>query len=105
LASQSFGFAVTGSHRILQAESSQGHPRGRIMNTTITATYVNGVLKPTEPLILPEGTEVELTMTTPPMPAPMTDDDPLEAVIGIGESGRTNGAEQHDHYIYGTPKR
>jgi hypothetical protein len=33
------------------------------------------------------------------------DADPLEGVIGIGDSGLTDGAEQHDHYIYGTPKR
>ena len=70
------------------------------MTTTITATYANGVLTPTKPLTLPEGAEVELTLTTP-----ATDDDPLEGVIGIGESGRTDGADQHDHYIYGTPKR
>jgi predicted DNA-binding antitoxin AbrB/MazE fold protein len=70
------------------------------MTQTIKATYENGVLKPKEPLALVEGTEVELTITTP------TDDqDPLAGVIGIGHSGRTDGAEQHDHYIYGTPKR
>jgi len=70
------------------------------MTTTIKATYVRGVLKPTKPLALAEGAEVELTMTTP-----AKDDDPLKAVIGIGASGRTDGADQHDHYIYGTPKR
>jgi hypothetical protein len=32
------------------------------------------------------------------------DYDPLEAVIGIGQ-GPADGADQHDHYIYGTPKR
>ena len=71
------------------------------MTTTIKATYVKGVLKPTKPLALAEGTEVKLTMTT----TPAKDDDPLEGVIGIGSSGRTDGADQHDHYIYGTPKR
>ena len=70
------------------------------MTMTIKATYVNGVLKPTKPLTVAEGTEVKLTMTTP-----AKDDDPLEGVIGIGSSGRTDGADQHDHYIYGTPKR
>jgi predicted DNA-binding antitoxin AbrB/MazE fold protein len=60
----------------------------------------NGVLKPKEPLVLAEGAEVQVTIV------PTNGDfDPLEAVIGIGESGRTDGAEQHDHYIYGTPKR
>jgi predicted DNA-binding antitoxin AbrB/MazE fold protein len=70
------------------------------MTRTIKATYENGVLKPKEPLALVEGSEVELTMTT------LTDHpDPLAAVIGIGDSGRKDGADQHDHYIYGTPKR
>jgi predicted DNA-binding antitoxin AbrB/MazE fold protein len=70
------------------------------MTRTVKATYEKGVLKPKEPLGLVEGSEVELTMTTP------TDDqDPLGGVIGIGDSGRKDGADQHDHYIYGTPKR
>jgi predicted DNA-binding antitoxin AbrB/MazE fold protein len=68
------------------------------MTTTIKATYVGGVLKPTKPLALAEGAEVELTLTT-------QDDDPLAGLIGVFSSGRTDGAEQHDHYLYGTPKR
>ena len=70
------------------------------MRLTIVAVYENGVLKPKQPLALVEGTEVRLNLST-------LDEnyDPLEAVIGIGESGRTDGADQHDHYIYGTPKR
>jgi predicted DNA-binding antitoxin AbrB/MazE fold protein len=69
------------------------------MTLTIHATYENGVLKPKEPLMLAEGTEVRVNLST-------LDEnyDPLEAVIGIGE-GPGDGADQHDHYIYGTPKR
>ncbi|GEM_PF-1500434 len=26
-------------------------------------------------------------------------------LVGIGESGLGDGAEEHDHYIYGTPKK
>jgi predicted DNA-binding antitoxin AbrB/MazE fold protein len=70
------------------------------MTLTIHATYENGVLKPIEPLALDEGAEVELIVMTP-----LPEDDPLDAVIGIGKSGRTDGAENHDHYIYGTPRR
>jgi len=66
------------------------------MTTTIKATYVNGVLKPTEPLALAEGTEVELTMTTP-----TENDDPLAGLIGVFSSGRTDGAANHDKYLYG----
>jgi predicted DNA-binding antitoxin AbrB/MazE fold protein len=70
------------------------------MSTIIKATYTDGVLKLREPLALDEGAEVELILKSP-----LPDDDPLDAVIGIGESGRTDGADNHDHYIYGTPKR
>jgi predicted DNA-binding antitoxin AbrB/MazE fold protein len=70
------------------------------MTFTIDAIYENGVLKPKEPLVLVEGTEVRVSLCTVD-----EDYDPLDAVIGIGESGRTDGADQHDHYIYGTPKR
>ena len=66
------------------------------MTTTVKATYVGGVLKPTKPLALAEGAEVELTMTTPVS----DEDDPLDAVIGIGQ-GPTDGADNHDKYIYG----
>ena len=70
------------------------------MTLTIKATYENGVLKPKEPLTLDEGTEVELIVH------PVDEEyDPLEAVIGIGASGRTDGADNHDHYIYGTRRR
>jgi predicted DNA-binding antitoxin AbrB/MazE fold protein len=66
------------------------------MAITIQATYENGVLKPKEPLALGEGAEVQLTIR------PVDKDiDPLDAVIGIGESGRTDGAANHDRYIYG----
>jgi predicted DNA-binding antitoxin AbrB/MazE fold protein len=70
------------------------------MTLTIQATYENGVLKLERPLTLTEGTKVHLTVT------PVDDqNDPLETVIGIGESGRSDGADNHDHYIYGTRRR
>jgi len=66
------------------------------MSTVVDAVYENGMLKLAQPLSLPEGMRVRVTIT----PADK-DYDPLEAVIGIGESGRTDGAEHHDQYIYG----
>jgi predicted DNA-binding antitoxin AbrB/MazE fold protein len=63
---------------------------------TIQATFENGAFKPEQPVALPEGTKVELQVN-PIDPA----FDPLEAVIGIGDSGRTDGAANHDKYIYG----
>jgi predicted DNA-binding antitoxin AbrB/MazE fold protein len=69
------------------------------MTTIIKAIYENGVFRPKKPLTLAEGTEVELILHPP-----TGDDDPLESVIGIGESGRTDGADEHDHYIHGMPR-
>lgn len=66
------------------------------MTVTVKATYENGVLKLKKPLSLSEGTEVRVTID-----AADQEVDPLEAVIGIGDSGRTDGAENHDKYIYG----
>ncbi len=70
------------------------------MPLTVEAIYENGVLKPKEPLRLAEGAEVRLIVC----PADEVHD-PLEGVIGIGDSGRMDGAANHDHYIYGTRKR
>lgn len=70
------------------------------MPLTVEAVVQNGQLQFKEPVQLAEGTPVRVVIT------PLDDDvDPLDAVIGIGSSGRTDGAEQHDHYIYGTPRR
>lgn len=67
------------------------------MTLTVEATYENGMLKPKQPLTLPEGTEVRLTIT------PVDEEyDPLEAVIGICD-GPADGAANHDKYIYGKP--
>ena len=68
------------------------------MTLTIEAIYENGVLKPKQPLVLSEGTEVRLSVT------PIAEDhDPLGSVIGIGD-GVPDGAEHHDKYIYGKPR-
>lgn len=66
------------------------------MPMTVEATYEDGVLKPKQPLTLPEGAEVRLTVCALPEP-----EDPLKDVIGIGQSGRTDGAQNHDKYLYG----
>ena len=66
------------------------------MSVTVEATYENGVFKPRQPLDLAEGAEVRLTVD----PVTADEDDPLDAVIGIGE-GPPDGADNHDKYIYG----
>jgi predicted DNA-binding antitoxin AbrB/MazE fold protein len=70
------------------------------MTLTLKATVENGQLKLSQPVALAEGTTVRVTIT--PMAEP---DDPLAGVLGIGESGRTDGADNHDRYLYGTRKR
>lgn len=67
------------------------------MTITLDATFENGVLKPKEPLVLTEGTEVRLTLDV------LDEDyDPLEAVIGIGDGPpEGNSADNHDLRLYG----
>ncbi len=66
------------------------------MSITVEATVENGQLRVKQPLALANGTTVQLTIT--PVP---DQQDPLANVIGIGDSGRTDGPERHDRYIYG----
>ena len=68
------------------------------MAITIEATYEKGVLKPSQPLTLAEGTEVRLTIS------PRDEHyDPLDAVIGICKEGPDISlAERHDEILYGS---
>ena len=66
------------------------------MSITIDAVIESGQLKLKEPVVLAEGTPVRVTIT------PVEEwDDPFAGVIGIGDSGRTDGAQNHDKYLYG----
>jgi predicted DNA-binding antitoxin AbrB/MazE fold protein len=67
------------------------------MPITVEATYRNGVLTPSRPLTLAEGTEVRLTIN------PLDEDyDPLDAVIGICDDGPdVSLAARHDEILYG----
>ena len=68
------------------------------MAITVEATYENGVLKPSRPLTLAEGTEVRLTIS------PLDEDyDPLDSVIGICKEGPDISlAQRHDEILYGS---
>lgn len=76
------------------------------MTITIDATYENGVLKPAQPLPLRECEKVRVTVE-PALPpiweriSALASDAPPEELA----KPPTDGASQHDHYIYGTPKR
>jgi predicted DNA-binding antitoxin AbrB/MazE fold protein len=91
------------------------------MTITIDATYEDGVLKPAQPLPFSEHAQVRVTVE-PHLAADTkttgADDHRAglslaERLIAIGNSlpeevlARLprDGASQHDHYIYGTPKR
>jgi predicted DNA-binding antitoxin AbrB/MazE fold protein len=90
------------------------------MTITIDATYEDGVLKPTEALPLAEHARVRLTAEEPiqtneGVTADERGAEPtlLDKLLAIANSipdeivntWPTDGASQHDHYIYGTPKR
>ena len=91
------------------------------MTITIDATYEDGVLKPAQPLPLKERSQVRVTVEEAlASGAPELDfgeelEGPslAEELIALGNALPedvvaklpTDGASQHDHYIYGTPKR
>jgi predicted DNA-binding antitoxin AbrB/MazE fold protein len=64
------------------------------MTITVDAVYENGQLKLKDALSLVEGTTVRVTIT--PVDS---DEDPLAGVIGACQTGRTDGAENHDKYL------
>jgi predicted DNA-binding antitoxin AbrB/MazE fold protein len=76
------------------------------MTITVEATYEDGVLKPAEPLALAEHQKVRVTVepSRPPiweLAVALTADAPPEEL----EKPPIDGASQHDHYLYGVPKR
>ena len=64
---------------------------------TIRAIYENGVFRPTEPVDLPEKSEVQVLL-----PGPSTNGERLDAVYKVmGErfaSGESDVAERHDEH-------
>jgi predicted DNA-binding antitoxin AbrB/MazE fold protein len=91
------------------------------MTITVQATYEGGVLKPAEPLPLAEHAQVRVTVEAQgaaqggEADLPVSEDGLtlMERIIARGKALPEqvlaglprDGASQHDHYIYGTPKR
>lgn len=91
------------------------------MSITIDATYEDGVLKPAQPLPLSEHAQVRVTVEeqqTPhhsllefgdPPAGPSLAERILARANAIPDEvvaqWPTDGASQHDHYLYGRPKR
>jgi hypothetical protein len=76
---------------------------------TVKARFDGKVFVPEEPVSLSADTVVELRYR--PWPARETDTPPLARLAAIAKTFPPNpdaphdGAAQHDHYLYGTPKR
>jgi hypothetical protein len=71
---------------------------------TLQGTVTNGVIVLDQPGQLPEGTRVEVAVKQLPKAA-----SPLGELL-LKHAGTAQGlpedmAEQHDHYLHGTPKR
>jgi predicted DNA-binding antitoxin AbrB/MazE fold protein len=76
------------------------------MALTVEAVYENGVLKPTQPLPFKEQERV--TITVEPAGPSLAERIAARAAAlppEVLDRLPPDGASQHDHYIYGTPKR
>ena len=70
------------------------------MNITVREALVeNGQLVLQEPIQLPDGTRVKVRVEQPGESAL------LDIARSAVDMGAQDSAEQHDHYIYGSPKR
>jgi predicted DNA-binding antitoxin AbrB/MazE fold protein len=75
------------------------------------AIYENGVFRPLNPVDIPANTKVRCQNVEVLESSVVSDDRPLMRLVEIAYSfpddpeAPTDGAAQHDHYLYGTPKR
>jgi hypothetical protein len=74
---------------------------------TLEGHVENGQIVLDELAKLPEGAKVRIEVL--PLPAPATDDstlyERLKPFIGILDGLPEDAALNHDHYLYGTPKK
>jgi predicted DNA-binding antitoxin AbrB/MazE fold protein len=78
----------------------------------VHAVYENGVFRPTDPVELPENCQVALVVQKTPQVEPRANEAaPLSKLAALAGEHPENPnlpadlAAQHDHYLYGTPKR
>ena len=80
------------------------------MSLRLTAEYINGSLKPLEPLDLEEGTVVTLYIEQQDQGKQhesileMTDRLRQSAPADVWDNMPTDGAKNYRHYLYGHPK-
>ena len=76
------------------------------MAETYTGQVQNGVIVfDGPPPALPAGTRVRIELIEPEDDSTPTLAERLRPVIGAAKGLPSDLAEQHDHYIHGTPKR
>ena len=83
------------------------------MTTNLKAIYENGVLRLEQPLPVPEGAEVDVTVSLSDAdngkPTQETDNQSWDALTQLLnecaiDTGVSDLAQQHDHYLYGLTK-
>jgi hypothetical protein len=76
------------------------------MSETYTGEVRDGVVffEGTPP-VLPSGTKVRIELVEPVDDSTPTLAERLRPIIGAAKGLPVDMAEQHDHYIHGTPKR
>ncbi len=83
------------------------------MAEPIKAVYEGGVFRPTSPVDLKEGAEVEITPAKPialprPKRTPAEVRAMLKAIADLPPEGLDDdphAGRDHDHYLYGAPRR
>jgi len=79
--------------------------------TTIKARFDGRAFVPESPVELPVGYTLEIAIPAPPPASPESTSKPLadlsEALsrLPANPDWPADGAAEHDHYLYGTPKR
>ena len=73
-----------------------------VPQVSLTGHVQNGVVVFDEPITLPEGTAVEIAARTEPKQA--THFERFQEIIGAAVGLPEDFAENHEHYIHGTPK-
>ena len=83
------------------------------MNETITAIVENGMLRPDSPLPFAEGARVDVRLTLhaePPVRTPASVRELVARIAAMPNEGPNDHADahaarDHDHYLYGAPRR
>lgn len=84
------------------------------MTTNLKAIYENGVLRLKEALPIPDGAQVDVTVTLEEdngiTQSPADEDPSWDTLTQLltecaVDTGIADLSQQHDHYLYGVPKK